>query len=46
MIICHWMIDGDLIDPFEEFFICQNSNTNNLEMWNNRYSLRYTYNLM
>jgi len=42
MMLCNWMIDGDLVDPFEEFFICQNSDINNIEMlWNNRYSLRY-----
>lgn len=40
MTLCNWLVDGDLIDPYEEFFIYQNSNTNHFEMWKTRYSLR------
>lgn len=39
--ICNWMIDGELIDNYDEFFICQYPDINNLDMWNNRYTIRY-----
>uniref|UniRef100_A0A2H8TSH1 Gamma-tubulin complex component 3 n=1 Tax=Melanaphis sacchari TaxID=742174 RepID=A0A2H8TSH1_9HEMI len=40
MIMCHWMVDGELLDNYEEFFIYQCPDVNNLDMWNNRYKIR------
>lgn len=41
MMMCHWMVDGELLDPYDEFFICECPDMNNLDMWNNRYTIRY-----
>lgn len=41
MMMCHWMVDGELIDNYYEFFIYQTQDTNNLDIWNNRYKIRY-----
>ncbi|VVC44645.1 Hypothetical protein CINCED_3A003530 [Cinara cedri] len=38
--ICNWMIDGELVDNYDEFFIYQCPDINNLDMWNNRYTIR------
>jgi hypothetical protein len=42
MMMCHWMVDGELLDNYDEFFICQCPDINNYDMWNNRYTIRYT----
>jgi len=38
--MCHWMVDGELLDNYDEFFIYQCPDINNLDMWNNRYTIR------
>lgn len=41
MMMCHWMVDGELIDNYYEFFIYQTQDLpNNLDIWNNRYKIR------
>lgn len=38
--ILSWILDGDLQDPFEEFFIEQIHNVPNETLWHKRYKLR------
>ncbi|XP_050527568.1 gamma-tubulin complex component 3-like [Daktulosphaira vitifoliae] len=40
MMMCHWMVDGELLDPYDEFFISQRPGITNFDMWNNRYEIR------
>ncbi|XP_050438491.1 gamma-tubulin complex component 3-like [Adelges cooleyi] len=40
MMMCHWMVDGELLDPYDEFFISECSGIKNVDMWNNRYKIR------
>lgn len=43
MMMCHWMVDGELLDPYDEFFIYQCPDIDNLDMWNRRYTIRYLF---
>lgn len=40
ILICHWMIDGQLLDPYDEFFIAVNQNCPNKDRWRHKFVLR------
>lgn len=38
--MCHWMIDGELKDSYNEFFIFQCTDNNYDNIWINKYKIR------
>ena len=35
-----WMVEGDLFDPYDEFFIAVNSSCQDRDIWQDKFVLR------